>query len=58
MLQGRVVEQGPKSKIMSAPREDYTKLLLASVPRMDADWLDGVLAQRDGLASAEIVETA
>ncbi len=56
MLQGRVVEQGPKSKIMSAPREDYTKLLLASVPRMDADWLDGVLAQRDRLTSAEVIE--
>ena len=56
MLQGRVVEHGPKSTIMSAPREDYTKLLLASVPRMDADWLDGVLAQRDRLMSAEVVE--
>ena len=56
MLRGRVVEQGPKSKIMSEPREDYTKQLLASVPRMDAGWLDDVLAQRDQLASPEIVE--
>ena len=57
MLRGRVVEQGPKSKIMSAPREDYTKLLLASVPRMDADWLDGVLEQRDRLVEGAVEPT-
>ncbi len=57
MLRGRVVEDGPKSQIMSTPREDYTKLLLASVPRMDVGWLDRVLAERNHLASVETVET-
>ncbi|MBM2575698.1 ABC transporter ATP-binding protein [Jannaschia sp. Os4] len=39
MNQGRVVEQGPKSEILSPPHPEYTELLLASVPEMDPDWL-------------------
>ncbi len=47
MLQGRVVEQGMKSEILSPPYPDYTKLLLSSVPEMDPDWLTGLLDERD-----------
>ena len=36
---GKVVEQGPKSEILSPPHPEYTELLLASVPEMDPDWL-------------------
>ena len=43
---GRVVEQGPRDRVLDAPSADYTRRLLASVPEMDPDWLDGVLAQR------------
>ena len=36
MRQGRVVEQGPASQVLRHPRDDYTRTLLASVPRLDA----------------------
>jgi len=46
MLQGRVVEQGRTSEVMHPPHHDYTDLLLSSVPEMDPDWLDNLLADR------------
>ncbi len=46
MLQGRVVEQGPKEKILRPPHHEYTELLLSSVPEMDPDWLDRLLLAR------------
>jgi peptide/nickel transport system ATP-binding protein len=47
MLEGKVVEQGLKSEILSPPFPDYTKLLLSSVPEMDPDWLTNLLAARN-----------
>ena len=52
MLQGRIVEQGEKQAILTPPHHEYTELLLSSVPEMDPDWLDGVLAKR-GSATPE-----
>ena len=46
MLQGKIVVQGPKAEVLSPPHHEYTELLLSSVPEMDPDWLDGVLANR------------
>ena len=46
MHRGKVVEQGPKSEVLSPPHPAYTDLLLASVPEMDPDWLTGLLARR------------
>ncbi len=46
MLQGEIVEQGPKDTVLTPPHHEYTELLLSSVPEMDPDWLDGVLAKR------------
>jgi len=59
MLKGRIVEQGVKKDVLAPPHHDYTDLLLSSVPEMDPDWLDGVLAERKrkGLKSADFVQS-
>ena len=46
MYQGKIVEQGPKQEILTPPHEDYTALLLSSVPEMDPDWLDNLMDKR------------
>jgi len=46
MLQGNVVEHGPKEQILTPPHHEYTDLLLSSVPEMDPDWLDQLLKER------------
>ncbi len=46
MFQGGVVEQGQKTEILKPPFPPYTQLLLSSVPQMDPDWLDTLLAER------------
>ncbi|MFT5549706.1 MAG: peptide/nickel transport system ATP-binding protein [Candidatus Azotimanducaceae bacterium] len=53
MFQGKVVEQGMKSEILSPPFLDYTNLLLSSVPEMDPDWLTGLLEQREKAERAD-----
>ncbi|MEA1963971.1 MAG: ABC transporter ATP-binding protein [Candidatus Aerophobetes bacterium] len=37
MLQGRIVEEGPTSKLVSNPSELYTRNLLQTAPTLDAD---------------------
>jgi peptide/nickel transport system ATP-binding protein len=58
MLQGRIVEQGVKKDVLTPPHHEYTELLLSSVPEMDPDWLDNVLAIRKekGIGLKEIQE--
>jgi len=46
MYQGKIVEQGPKQEILTPPHEDYTALLLSSVPEMDPSWLDNLMGNR------------
>jgi peptide/nickel transport system ATP-binding protein len=46
MLQGRIVDQGPKDEIFAPPYHEYTELLLSSIPEMDPDWMDRILAER------------
>jgi peptide/nickel transport system ATP-binding protein len=60
MLQGRVVEQGPKQEILTPPHDPYTDLLLSSVPEMDPDWMDNLLAARAARKARgeELMETA
>ncbi len=36
MRQGRIVEQGPCADVLGAPRQEYTRTLLAAVPRLAA----------------------
>jgi len=46
MLNGRIVEKGPKQEILKPPHHEYTELLLSSVPEMDPEWLDSFLKTR------------
>jgi peptide/nickel transport system ATP-binding protein len=46
MYQGRVVQQGLKTEVLSPPHPAYTELLLSSVPEMDPDWLTRLLEKR------------
>jgi peptide/nickel transport system ATP-binding protein len=46
MYRGRIVEQGPKQEVLTPPHDDYTDLLLKSVPAMEVGWLENVLATR------------
>ena len=46
MYQGRVVRYGPKSQVLAPPFDDYTDLLLKSVPEMKIGWLEEVLQSR------------
>lgn len=46
MYRGRVVRYGPKSEVLSPPFDDYTDLLLSSVPEMKLGWLEEVLEHR------------
>ena len=46
MHRGRLVRFGPKSRALSPPFDDYTDLLLKSVPEMELGWLERVLNTR------------
>ncbi len=52
MHKGRVVRSGGKAEVLAPPFDDYTQLLLSSVPEMRVGWLDGVIAARSGAATA------
>jgi peptide/nickel transport system ATP-binding protein len=34
MRQGRIVEEGAADQVLSAPRDPYTRLLIAAAPRL------------------------
>ena len=38
MSRGRIVEQGERDQIFTDPQDDYTRTLLAAVPRIDPEW--------------------
>mgnify|MGYP003639678692 FL=1 len=46
MYQGEVVRYGPKSQVLSPPFDDYTDLLLSSVPEMKIGWLEETIEHR------------
>lgn len=46
MYQGQRVRYGTKNKVLSPPYDDYTELLLSSVPQMKAGWLDAAIDGR------------
>ncbi len=46
MYQGRVQRYGVKSTVLAPPFDDYTDLLLSSVPEMELGWLEEVVEHR------------
>jgi len=46
MLGGRIVEQGLKKVVLEPPHHEYTELLLSSVPEMNPDWMNRIMAKR------------
>jgi peptide/nickel transport system ATP-binding protein len=46
MYKGAVVRYGQKSDVLTPPFDDYTDLLLSSVPEMEQGWLEQVIAHR------------
>ncbi|WP_420010733.1 ABC transporter ATP-binding protein [Tateyamaria sp.] len=46
MYQGKVQRYGTKSEVLTPPFDDYTDLLLSSVPEMKLGWLEDVIANR------------
>ncbi|WP_282094689.1 ABC transporter ATP-binding protein [Epibacterium ulvae] len=46
MYQGNLQRYGSKSEVLSPPFDDYTDLLLSSVPEMRLGWLESVVANR------------
>ncbi len=46
MYQGEVVRYGSKTEVLTPPFDDYTDLLLSSVPEMKLGWLEEVIAHR------------
>ena len=51
MYRGEVVRYGAKSQVLTPPFDDYTDLLLSSVPEMELGWLETAIANRK-MASA------
>ncbi|MEQ8356022.1 MAG: ABC transporter ATP-binding protein [Kiloniellaceae bacterium] len=58
MKDGRVVEMGGKTEMFQPPHHPYTELLLSSVPEMDPDWLDRLLAERAAGGAGATVQSA
>ena len=50
MYQGALVRYGKKSEVLEPPYDDYTDLLLSSVPVMELGWLERVLETRNQLS--------
>lgn len=46
LQQGRVVESGLARDVLMSPAHPYTRTLLASVPELRTDWLEGIIAER------------
>ena len=58
MKDGRIVEAGPRESMFTPPHHPYTELLLSSVPQMDPEWLDRLLAGRKGPRAAASPQTS
>ena len=46
MYRGELVRYGTKTEVLTPPFDDYSDLVLASVPEMRLGWLEEVIAHR------------
>ncbi|MFC5385038.1 ABC transporter ATP-binding protein [Aquamicrobium segne] len=46
MYRGELVRYGSKSEVLTPPYDDYTDLLLSSVPEMEIGWLEKAISNR------------
>ncbi len=53
MHQGKLVRYGPREKVLTPPFDDYTELLLSSVPEMRCGWLEEVLETRGSYVTGQ-----
>ncbi len=53
MYQGEVVRYGTKAKVLAPPFDDYTDLLLSSVPQMRIGWLEEAISNRKMTSSGQ-----
>jgi peptide/nickel transport system ATP-binding protein len=51
MYQGRLVRYGKKSTVLEPPYDDYTELLLSSVPAIEIGWLERALESRGEISN-------
>ncbi|MEN9787128.1 MAG: Glutathione import ATP-binding protein GsiA [Pseudomonadota bacterium] len=58
MRQGRIVEKGPAAEVYGAPREAYTRNLVAAIPRDDVAHIEALQAARARAAAAREAGTA
>ncbi|MRG59320.1 ATP-binding cassette domain-containing protein [Agromyces sp. CFH 90414] len=57
MHRGRIVESGSRDDVFERPQDDYTKSLLAAVPRIDPEWDRRRLEMLAAEAAAENAES-
>jgi peptide/nickel transport system ATP-binding protein len=53
MHDGQVARSGPTSKVLSPPFDDYTDLLLSSVPEMQIGWLECAIKNRRSILATD-----
>jgi peptide/nickel transport system ATP-binding protein len=54
LYNGRFVQQGAISRVLTGPHHPYTKLLLGSVRKLDCHWLE-VAEERVGAAKSQVI---
>ncbi len=57
MRYGKLVEQGPVSEVLRRPREDYTKMLIGSVPSLDPPKRDAITVGEVALRTTDLAKT-
>ncbi len=57
MRHGRLVEQGPVADVLRRPREDYTRMLIGSVPSLDPPKREAITAGEVALKTTALAKT-